>query len=219
MKKEYFKEERPEMRQFLPPGFTKVLEIGCGEGTFLLSLNNNAEKWGVEINSRAAATAEKLLFKTINNTYEKSLDSLPDKYFDLVICNDIIEHLNDHDFFFESIKTKMKPGSFLIGSIPNVRYFENIATFLVAKDWKYVNYGVLDKTHLRFFTEKSLLRTFKEHNYKVESILGINKLTLRPFSIKRLFKVLVVYLIIILTLGYYKDILFLQFGFRIKNED
>ncbi|MEW6196931.1 MAG: class I SAM-dependent methyltransferase [Bacteroidota bacterium] len=216
MKNEYFKEERSEMLQYLPTNFRNVLEIGCGEGIFLSSLTNCTEKWGIEPNKKAASKAATKLDKIFNLTYEESLHSLPDNYFDLVICNDVIEHLKDHDYFFESIKTKMTPNSFLVGSIPNVRYFENMARFIISKDWEYQDDDILDRTHLRFFTEKSLLRIFREHNYKIEKFRGINKLTFRPISLKRLFKIFVVYSIIFLTLGYYKDILFLQFGFRLK---
>ena len=217
MKKTYFKEERPELKQLLPKQFEKVLEIGCGEGTFISSINGDVEKWGVEPDKNAASRASEKLFKTVNATYVESLPSLPDNYFDLVVCNDVIEHLSDHDFFFESIKTKMKEGAYLVGSIPNVRYFENIARFLIAKDWKYREDDILDRTHLRFFTEKSLLRTIKEHNYKIEKFIGVNKLTLKPFSVKMLLKVIVIYSIVMLTFGSHKDILYLQFGFRLKK--
>jgi 2-polyprenyl-3-methyl-5-hydroxy-6-metoxy-1,4-benzoquinol methylase len=217
MKKKYYREERSEIRQFLPHKYLKVLEIGCGEGNFISSLNIDSEKWGIEPNKDAYEKIPKKIYKAFNLTYETSLQYLPDNYFDLVICNDVIEHLFDHDYFFESIKTKMTSNAYLIGSVPNVRYFENVATFLINKDWKYVDFGILDKTHLRFFTEKSFLRMINSHKFIVEKFKGINKLSLKPLSIKMLLKVIVIYLIVFLTMGYYKDILFLQFGFRLKK--
>lgn len=214
----YFIESRKEILPFLPTEYSKVLEIGCGEGIFSTNLIGAIEVWGIEPDENSAAIASKKIFKVFNATYEKCFNELPENYFNLVICNDVIEHMPDYNFFFQSIKKKMTANGCLVGSIPNVRYFENIATFLIAKDWKYSSFGILDYTHLRFFTKKSLLRSIKENGYTIEKVEGIHKLSLSPFSLWRLIKWVIVYGVVLLTLGYYKDIVYLQFGFRIRPQ-
>ena len=205
----YFGYDRPEVARLLPSQYYKVLEIGCGEGIFHTHLNKNCEYWGIEPFEAAANCASKILYKVLVGTYEEVFDRLPDRYFDLIICNDVIEHMADHNAFFLSIKHKMKEDSFIIGSIPNVRYFHNLTAMLIKKDWLYADEGILDRTHLRFFTEKSLKRTFIEHKFIIEEFYGIHGLRNRGTSVKNIIKKLIIYI-----LG--TDTKFRQFGFRIK---
>ncbi|MRR05720.1 MAG: class I SAM-dependent methyltransferase, partial [Deltaproteobacteria bacterium] len=149
--RQYYIYNRPEMIDFIPGQYTRVLEIGCGEGNFRANLDEDCEYWGIEPFEAAAKVAANKLFKVINKTYDEAFDELPDNYYDLVVCNDVIEHMTDYVFLFRTIKKKMKPSSFIIGSIPNVRYIKNLTELLIKKDWKYKDEGILDKTHYRFF--------------------------------------------------------------------
>ena len=61
---EYYSNARPEMVNFVPKDIKTILDVGCGEGVFALSLkneNNNLETWGVEINSKIAEIAKNLV--------------------------------------------------------------------------------------------------------------------------------------------------------------
>ena len=107
----------------------------------------------------------------------------------------------------------MKYNSFIVGSIPNVRHVSVLLMMLIRKDWKYTDTGILDKTHLRFFTEESLKRVFVSSEYIVEKIYGINQVKLNSDNLKTFFKS---FLIIFMTYLFGRDSRFLQFGFRIK---
>lgn len=213
----YYQCSRKEMIQFLPQHYHTVLEIGCGEGTFSLHLNPHCETWGVEPNSEAASKASKHITHVLTGTIENNIDRIPDNYFDLIIANDVIEHLQDHDYFFERIKTKMTLGGYLVGSIPNVRYCEHLFNLVFKKEWNYTQTGILDKTHLRFFTGKSLRALFKKHGFIIEQMNGINKLTFTSWGLKRVIIYMSTYLLIGMTLGYFRDIALFQYGFRIKK--
>ena len=224
--KQYYQANRKGMKQFLPNNYVKVLEIGCATGLFSESIRNqNCEIWGVELDEKAAELAKTKMDYVLTGTYEAVVVQIPNNYFDLVICNDVIEHMPDHDSFLESIKSKMIFNGYLIGSIPNIRCITSLFKILLLKDWPYSDEGILDRTHLRFFTAKSFTRSLKEHNYSIEEFTGLNSIIKRGVvrsSQKQRFLnnnwlyQLISLAVVILTFGYYWDTQYPQFGFRVK---
>ncbi len=196
------------MTQLLPNQYSRVLEIGCGAGVFRENLSQNHEYWGIEPVESVAEMAAKVLDKVLIGTYKEMFDQIPDDYFDLVICNDVIEHMVDHEAFFQSIRKKMKKDGCLVASIPNVRYISNLFEILIKKDWKYRNEGILDRTHLRFFTKKSLIQTITDYGFEIDQFMGINPYP-GGLSWKRW-----LYPLVLLLLG--QDVKFLQFAIRIR---
>jgi 2-polyprenyl-3-methyl-5-hydroxy-6-metoxy-1,4-benzoquinol methylase len=206
---EYYNQSRTEMVSFLPEIYQRVLEIGCGTGNFKKLLKHNTEIWGVELNTEAAKHVKSKYSRVLVGDYSSVSDTIPEGYFDLVICNDIIEHIDNSDAFLQSISTKMKRGGYIVASIPNVRFWKNLFNLLILKDWEYVNEGVLDRTHLRFFTKKSIKRLFINHHFNIEMIKGINVPTNTGYLISSI--------VALISLGYYADIRFLQYGLRAKK--
>jgi SAM-dependent methyltransferase len=196
---------------FLPAEYSKALEIGCGEGGFRGNLNPGAEVWGIEPDPGAAAAAREKFHRVLAGTYDGVYGEIPDNYFDLVIANDVIEHLPDHDAFFDSIQRKMVSGGRLVASIPNVRHWRILRELIWKKDWRYTDAGILDRTHLRVFTGKSLRRALAAHEFTIEKFGGINRM---EFKRKNLFP----YFLRLATLGYYGDILYYQFGFCARKK-
>ena len=154
----YRSSDRHEMLAFLPERRSTILEIGCGEGRFSASIPGATETWGVEPDERAVALASRRLSHVLQGTFDQVKGRLPQRHFDVIICNDVIEHMTDHDSFLEDIKAFLSPGGALVASIPNVRYYQNLFELIVACDWEYRSSGILDRTHLRFFSERSLRR-------------------------------------------------------------
>lgn len=183
---QYYQFARSEMLAFLPDDYSKVLEVGCGAGSFIKSLKKSTESWGVEQDTAAGELAAKHMNKVLIGQYQSVCEEIPDNYFDLIICNDVIEHIDHYDKFLHDIKSKLSNDGALLISIPNVRFLPNLFELLVLKDWRYRDAGILDKTHLRFFTRKSLCRTLEESGWSVETIRGINRYGNRSFSPKRL---------------------------------
>ena len=91
----------------------------------------DSEIWGVEPNPEAAARASNKLDRVLTGTYDSVASELPDCYFDLVICNDVIEHMPDYDAFLEAIKLKMCPSGHVVGSVPNVRHVTCLFKLLI----------------------------------------------------------------------------------------
>ena len=210
----YYRLSRPELVPFLPINVKqmKVLEIGCGEGNFKNHLECN-KYWGIEPSATAAEKAIITLDKVIVGNFDEVIDLIPNNFFDLVVCNDVIEHMNDVEYFLQIIKIKMKPEGKILGSIPNVRYIENLLRLLVLRDWKYTEWGILDKTHLRFFTRKSLKRLLIENQYQIIRLNGINPVSLKFGSFRSFFINLV---LILSTFLFGRDTFYFQFGFLIE---
>lgn len=172
----YYAQARPEMLRFLPPKVERLLDIGCSEGRFGESVKRahpGCETWGIEPVAYAAAQAALRNDKVINAGVSPELD-LPAGYFDVVTMNDVLEHIAYPETILPLVKRILAPGGRLVLSLPNVRYYLNARDFLVHKDWEYQDYGVMDRTHLRFFTEKSARRFLTEEGFDVIDLVGIN---------------------------------------------
>lgn len=197
----YYSSDREDMLGYILPG--KILEVGCGEGFFGFKIKQlfEAEVWGIEYDNKSAQNASKILDKVYNGDINNLIPELPDNYFDCIVFNDVLEHLADPFLVLEQLKNKLSDKGHIIASIPNVRYWENMKSFILQKDWKYEDSGILDKTHLRFFTYKSIIRMFESLDYEIIKIEGINKVDKPALKILNLF-----------TFNYFYDCKFVQFA-------
>src|SRR5437868_13948514 len=94
---DYFSQSRKEMLPYIPAGTKRLLDIGCHKGAFgfLVKSTLGAEVWGIEIDEADAKIAEKQLDKVISGDVNIVLKDIPDRYFDCISCNDVLEHLLD----------------------------------------------------------------------------------------------------------------------------
>ncbi|MDA8763112.1 class I SAM-dependent methyltransferase [Flavobacteriaceae bacterium] len=172
---DYFSHQRVELLEFLPEQFSTVLDVGCGEGSFLKLLQGeNRELWGIELIEKQAKKAKETFKNIFSGPVEDNLSKLPENHFDVVFFNDVLEHLSDPYSVLEQIKKHLKKDGVVISSIPNIRYHSALMSLLFKKDWKYESHGIMDKTHLRFFTNKSIVRMYEEAGYSIISHKGIN---------------------------------------------
>ena len=169
-----YRGSRQEVISFLPTDIHTLLDVGCSAGEFGLSVRRRGVKvWGVEPVQEAAEEAKKVLDEVVNGLFDDEA-SIPDDFFDVVTFNDSLEHFPHPLPPLILAKKKLKIDGTLICSIPNVRYIENIKNLLFGKDWEYTEKGILDETHLRFFTKKSMVRTIEQAGYHVTGVHGIN---------------------------------------------
>ena len=203
----YYDGERSEMLPFIPSGAHRILELGCANGRFAAGIKERqvAEIWGVEINPEAAARAAHRLDRVIQSDIHSALEKLPFAYFDCVVCNDILEHLPDPETILEKLRKYITPTGVIVASIPNIRYLPVLFELLVMKDFKYRNRGVLDNTHLRFFTRKSIQRLFMNSGYELLKMQGLH-------ARHPLYQAIIIWLMCIFTLGYYNDTRFKHFA-------
>lgn len=182
--KPYFGQRRVEMLPFIPATARRVIDVGCGSGAFASQLlGEQREVWGIEPANEAASIAATRLDRVICATAEEALKELPLHHFDCIVFNDVLEHLVDPFAFLASIRSRLSATGVVVASIPNVRYFYNLRELLVDRQWKYRNYGILDRTHLRFFTALSMVDMFENAGYRVRQQVGINSYTSWKFKL------------------------------------
>lgn len=180
------------MLKYIPQGTKTSLEFGCGAGGFsaLVKERFDAEAWAVEIDEKSAKAASEKLDKVINSDAHEAIDKLPDNYFDCVILFDILEHLVDPYLLLISVKKKLTENGVVVTSIPNIRYYRTLISLVIHGNWDYKDHGVLDKTHLRFFTYKSILKMFDQLGFEILLMEGIHPTSSRNF---RLLNMLLLY--------------------------
>jgi len=161
---------------FIPPGTGTILDIGCAQGAFLKSVKDltGAETWGVESVEEAARVAGGQVDHLLLGKIEEVLDLLPGNYFDCITFNDVLEHLMEPAQVLQMVKPKLSARGVIIASIPSFRFIRNLVEIVVRKEWEYKELGILDSTHLRFFTKKSMKRMFEEAGYEVVRQEGIS---------------------------------------------
>ncbi len=165
----YYDGDREDMLKYVPANAKVILEVGCGEGNFAFALKrrNNAEVWGMELDPVSGRKAGGKLDKVLIGDAGLLVKELPDRYFDAVVFNDVLEHLIDPYSLLDYIKIKLKSGGVVVSSVPNIRYFRALIEIIWHQQWRYTDYGTFDRTHLRFFTQKSIADMYGEAGYRV----------------------------------------------------
>ena len=177
----YFDQPRPEIVELIPKDAKTILEIGCASGVMgeLIKKRQNCVITGIDMNPVAVQKAVKRLDHVICGDAFQVLPALPDQAYDLVIMADMLEHVVDTQRLLELVATKLSKAGKLIISVPNVRHW-SILRDLLQGDWTYVETGILDNTHLRFFTPRSLEIILRNSGFKIEERCGTTKENMTP---------------------------------------
>lgn len=157
-----------------------VLEIGCASGSQskVLKEELGCIITGIEVDPEAAKDAKQYCDRVIVGDIEAiSLeDSLGSQGFDVVIFGDVLEHLRNPAEALRKVKPYLEKDGYLLASIPNIAHASVI--FELAKgNFDYRDRGLLDDTHIRFFTKKSVLQLFEAAGYVVADL---NRITYSP---------------------------------------
>lgn len=174
-KSNYYGHVRPEILRLVLNKVNRVLDVGCSDGSFAKQLLDNDlcnEVHGIEPFKDAFLKAQDKLNFVFNSRVEDVISKLEDNYYDIIFFNDVLEHLIDPEQVLKEFKSKLTHDGIIITSVPNVRNLGNLYNLIIKRDWEYVESGILDSTHLRFFTLKSFERTVRNAGYNVIFIGG-----------------------------------------------
>ena len=171
----YLDDPRTEVAEAVPPG--RVLDVGCSRGAFgveLKRLCSSRVVFGIEPTA-AADYAKTRLDGVVRGSFP---EDFPIEWgrFDVLCFNDVLEHLVDPWNVLKQSRRFLAPGGAVVASIPNVRYMDVLLDLVLRGEWRYEETGVLDRTHLRFFTRASVARLFIDSGFAVGVLRPIHLL-------------------------------------------
>lgn len=164
---------------------SKVLDLGCATGYFAEELaGRNCETWGIDSDKQALAKAKKFCKKVFLRDIDES-DNLPvpEKYFDYVIILDVLEHLCHPEKILPLIRPYLKKGGRVVISVPNIAH-ASIRWQLLMGQFRYTDTGILDKTHVHFYTKDSFEEMLRRSGFRVLKVMPTNGMCQVPFLYK-----------------------------------
>lgn len=161
----------------------KVLEVGPAAGYITEALRQRGCRVTcVEFDPEAAKVAAEYAERMIVGDIEK-LDferEFAEEQFDVVMYGDVLEHLVDPDAVLRKTREILAPDGYVVASIPNVAH-ASLRLALLDGDFRYTEIGLLDRTHLRFFTRDSIAEMFHNTGYQVDDL---RRVKMDPFGVE-----------------------------------
>jgi SAM-dependent methyltransferase len=193
---DYFSSARVDVIGLLKDRYSAALEIGCGSGETMGEMRSRGlveSAVGIEGFPDAAQLSSRYFDKVICadlNVYS-GYEELGK--FDLVLCLDVLEHLMHPELVLERLKEVMGPSAKIYVSLPNVRFAPVVFSLVFSGRWDYADNGVLDRTHIRFYTRKTGRELLEKSGFVVEKCHAqpfnkrsasswLNVITLKLFS-------------------------------------
>ncbi len=172
MAEDYFSHPRPEIRALVPVAARFVVDVGCGAGALGGALKHerpDVEVRGIEVNREAAARAKRVLDDVVVDTGEGEIPtSWPAP--DCVIFADVLEHMIDPWSVLRRWRLRLRQSGCIVVSLPNVAHSSVLRGLRMGR-WDYAEEGILDRTHLRFFTRATALELLTGAGFEVEAMV------------------------------------------------
>ena len=166
----YYQLDRRDVAALVPWECRTILEVGSGFGLLgrTLIARQPCTVDGIELNPQATAHLAGVYRRFwIGDVSQVAMDgAMPD--YDCVLFPDVLEHLVDPWATLRRFCTVLRSGGFVVASIPNVRNLMVLYRLIVHGSWEYESSGLLDRSHLRFFTRKSISDMFAQNGLKIE---------------------------------------------------
>ena len=189
---------RPDVASLVPESVRKVLDIGCATGSLGASLKQrgNITVVGIGVNETMAKLAAERLDKVIVGDIEKIRleEYFGPAQFDCIIFADVLEHLIDPWTVLQKTVYLLDTGGIIVASIPNIRYFHTFFTVYVRGYWPYREAGIYDKTHLRFFTLRTIHELFSQAGLDITRMVRKYRLIEKSHPLNKFSKYFSLYL-------------------------
>ncbi|MBI3587560.1 MAG: class I SAM-dependent methyltransferase, partial [Ignavibacteriales bacterium] len=168
----YYGVDRPEVLRLIPTNVRRLLDVGCGSGATgyaAKQLLGAREVIGIELFEAAAQMAKTKLDQVIVGDIEQLNLNFPQAHFDCILCADVLEHTKDPWKALRTLRNFLHDDGVLIASIPNIRHVRPLFK-IVFDRFEYEESGILDKTHLRFFTLHTIKKMLSETGFQITKI-------------------------------------------------
>ncbi|MCY8908580.1 class I SAM-dependent methyltransferase [Bacillus atrophaeus] len=169
-KKDYYEGLNPYLLKKINGHWKTVLDVGCGTGNLGEALQDQGiTVYGIEAFPDAAQQAENKLAHVLCGDIERLALPYEPEQFDCILFGDVLEHLVNPWSVLENLRPHLKKDGTVLACVPNVGHISVVLELLAGK-WTYTKAGLLDQTHLRFFTLHELYALFTESGYTIKSI-------------------------------------------------
>jgi SAM-dependent methyltransferase len=174
----YFRNVRKELLDLIPKENRNgtMLEIGAGDGSTLLYAKKHGyagKIYGVELCRFDNSNQESKEFEEfIIGDAEKIEFPFEEMFFDVILCGDVLEHMIDPYSMVNTLRGLLKHNGVIIASIPNIRQYRVILKILLEGDFRYEEFGILDRTHLRFFCKKNIIDLFESADMHIDKAIS-----------------------------------------------
>lgn len=164
-----------DLLKMIPSGVNKVIEVGCGSGALAREFKkNNQVNWiGLEIDPFYAVACAKYCDEVFNLDIELAGNRFFDRNrdADVWIFADVLEHLRNPWAVLNNIRSVIKSDGMILACIPNVQHWSFLANVSTC-NFSYKDSGLFDKTHLRWFTRKSIIDMFDSSGFGIDVMRG-----------------------------------------------
>jgi SAM-dependent methyltransferase len=163
----YYEGLNTRLLKLVPNEAREILEVGCAEGRLgaaLRELVPGRRVFGIEREKEPAAKAARVLDKVFVIDLEKETPDLPRESLDCILFGDVLEHLHDPVEVLRRLRPLVAQNGCILCCIPNVQH-HSILTQLIRGDFQYQLLGLLDATHIRFFTFASFLKVLLDAGF------------------------------------------------------
>jgi glycosyltransferase involved in cell wall biosynthesis/SAM-dependent methyltransferase len=181
----YYQNAREEVLAQIPLHARRVLDVGCGAGVLgrTLKEQRGAEfVAGIEVVEEVAREARRVLDAVIVGNLEVLKLPFEKGFFDCIVCADVLEHLVEPELALRKLSEVLAPDGLVVISIPNVQ-FSDVVSMLVEGQFTYMDAGITDATHMRFFTRSAVERLVRDAGLEPCLIAPLSML--RKFLLKR----------------------------------
>lgn len=177
------KDVRDRFLSLVPVDARRILDVGCADGGLSATLRQKGtEIVGLEKNEDSCEKARARLSRVFLADIEKFDLPYPNKYFDCILYADILEHLVEPLALLKKHRDYLSADGCVVASIPNIRYYKAIFRLAIGGVWDYPDGGILDESHLRFFTLTNIKELFAGAGYEIVDI-GRNIVAARGFRV------------------------------------
>jgi len=168
----YYGRANPHLVPAVPAAALTILDVGCGAGALGAALKDKSpgrRVYGVETHRLAAEAAGRVLDGVFAIDVETADVPLPPGAVDVIIFGDVLEHLRDPEGALRRCRPLLAPGGAVLASVPNAQH-HSVVLALAAGDFQYAPEGLLDATHLRFFTRSTAQKLFLDAGYSPDLV-------------------------------------------------
>jgi 2-polyprenyl-3-methyl-5-hydroxy-6-metoxy-1,4-benzoquinol methylase len=164
----YLDQFRDDIYRMVPPDGSIIGVVGCGTAkTESRLVEEGREVHGVDVSVEAIEVAgQRLTSARVIGADDYSPFEV--NTLDGLILADVIEHIPMAWMALQSYSQMVRPGGWIVISVPNMRYLEALSTFVIGGDWPELPMGLFDRTHIQVMTHKRLIRWATAANLKLE---------------------------------------------------